>query len=42
MKRTLTEGSFLGVLATDRRMANNNGSGSTVGFDTRYRLNKKY
>ncbi|MBT4155169.1 MAG: carbohydrate binding family 9 domain-containing protein, partial [Candidatus Marinimicrobia bacterium] len=42
MKRTLNDGSFYGVLATDRRMANNNGSGSTVGFDTRYRLNKKY
>ena len=42
MKRTLNEGSFFGVLATDRRMVNNNGSGSVIGFDTRYRLSKKY
>ena len=41
-KRALNEGSFLGLIATDRRMVNNNGSGSVVGFDTRYRFNDKY
>ena len=41
-KRSLKEGSFLGLIATDRRMVNNNGSGSVVGFDTRYRFNDTY
>lgn len=42
MKRSINTGGFFGVLATDRRMIGNNGSGSTVGFDTRYRFNKTY
>jgi len=42
MKRTLNDGSFLGILATDRRMTDNDGSGSTMGFDTRYKFNKTY
>ena len=41
-KRALNEGSFLGLIATDRRMLDNNGSGSVLGFDTRYRFNDKY
>jgi hypothetical protein len=41
-KRALNDGSFLGLIATDRRMVNNNGSGSVVGFDTHYRFNDKY
>ncbi|MCS5624957.1 MAG: carbohydrate binding family 9 domain-containing protein, partial [Candidatus Marinimicrobia bacterium] len=35
-RRTLEEASFFGFLATDRRMVENEGSGSVVGFDTRY------
>ena len=41
-KRSLNEGSFLGLIATDRRMVDNQGSGSVVGFDTRYRFNDTY
>ncbi|MCS5621799.1 MAG: carbohydrate binding family 9 domain-containing protein, partial [Nitrospinaceae bacterium] len=41
-KRSLNEGSFLGFIATDRRMVDNQGSGSVVGFDTRYRFNDTY
>ena len=41
-KRSLNEGSFLGLIATDRRMVDNKGSGSVVGFDTRYRFNDTY
>ena len=41
-KRALNEGSFLGFIATDRRMLDNSGSGSVLGFDTRYRFNDKY
>ena len=41
-KRSLNEGSFLGLIATDRRMVDNQGSGSVVGFDTRYRFNDRY
>ena len=33
-KRTLEEASHFGILATDRRMVENDGSGSVVGFDT--------
>ena len=41
-RRTLEEASFFGILATDRRMIDNDGSGSVVGFDTRYKFNKTY
>ena len=41
-RRTLEEASHFGILATDRRMVNNDGSGSVVGFDTRYKFNKTY
>ena len=41
-KRSLNEGSFLGLIATDRRMVDNQGSGSVVGFDSRYRFNDTY
>jgi hypothetical protein len=41
-RRTLDEASFFGILATDRRMVNSDGSGSVVGFDTRYKFNKTY
>ena len=41
-KRTLEEASHFGILATDRRMVDNDGSGSVVGFDTRYKFNKTY
>lgn len=41
-KRSLKNGSFLGLLATNRRMIDNDGSGSVVGFDTRYRFNDTY
>jgi len=41
-RRTLEEASFFGILATDRRMVDNDGSGSVVGFDTRYKFNKTY
>ena len=41
-KRSLNEGSFLGFIATDRRMVDNQGSGSVVGFDSRYRFNDTY
>lgn len=41
-KRTLEEASHFGILATDRRMVGNDGSGSVVGFDTRYIFNKTY
>ena len=41
-RRTLDEASFFGFLATDRRMADGDGSGSVVGFDTRYKFNKTY
>lgn len=41
-KRALNEGSFLGLIATDRRRLDNSGSGSVLGFDTRYRFNDKY
>ena len=41
-KRTLEEASHFGILATDRRMVENDGSGSVVGFDTRYKFNKMY
>ena len=41
-RRTLDEASFFGILATDRRMVDNDGSGSVVGFDTRYKFNKTY
>jgi len=42
MKQSLNNGGFVGVLATDRRMDDSNGTGSVVGFDTRYRFNKMY
>jgi len=38
----LEEASHFGILATDRRMVNSDGSGSVVGFDTRYKFNKTY
>jgi hypothetical protein len=38
----LEEASHFGILATDRRMVNSEGSGSVVGFDTRYKFNKTY
>ena len=41
-RRTLEEASHFGILATDRRMVNSEGSGSVVGFDTRYKFNKTY
>ena len=41
-RRTLEEASHFGILATDRRMVNSDGSGSVVGFDTRYKFNKTY
>ena len=41
-KRSLNEGSFLGLVATNRKMIDNNGSGSIIGFDTRYRFNDTY
>ena len=41
-RRTLEEASHFGILATDRRMIDNDGSGSVVGFDTRYKFNKTY
>ena len=41
-RRTLEEASYFGILATDRRMVNSDGSGSVVGFDTRYKFNKTY
>ena len=41
-RRTLEEASYFGFLATDRRMVENEGSGSVVGFDTRYKFNKTY
>jgi len=41
-KRTLDGASFFGILATNRRMVGNDGSGSLVGFDTRYKFNKTY
>jgi len=41
-RRTLEEASHFGILATDRRMVDNDGSGSVVGFDTRYKFNKTY
>jgi len=41
-KQTLDEASFFGILATNRRMVQNDGSGSVVGFDTRYKFNKTY
>ena len=41
-RRTLEEASFFGILATDRRMADSDGSGSVVGFDMRYKFNKTY
>ena len=41
-RRTLDEASFFGFLATDRRMVDGDGSGSVVGFDTRYKFNKTY
>jgi len=41
-RRTLEEASYFGILATDRRMIDSNGSGSVIGFDTRYKFNKTY
>ena len=41
-RRTLEEASYFGILATDRRMVESDGSGSVVGFDTRYKFNKTY
>ena len=41
-RRTLEEASHFGILATNRRMVNNDGNGSVVGFDTRYKFNKTY
>lgn len=41
-RRTLEEASHFGILVTDRRMIDNAGSGSVVGFDTRYKFNKTY
>ncbi len=41
-RRTLDEASFFGLLVTDRRMVEGEGSGSVVGFDTRYKFNKTY
>lgn len=41
-KRSLDRGSYLGLLATNRQMLDNNGMGSVIGFDTRYRFNDMY
>ena len=41
-RRTLEEASYFGILATDRRMIDSDGSGSVIGFDTRYKFNKTY
>jgi len=41
-RRTLDEASFFGILGTYRRMVEGEGSGSVVGFDTRYKFNKTY
>ena len=41
-RRTLEEASYFGILGTDRRMVESDGSGSVVGFDTRYKFNKTY
>ncbi|MBT4064563.1 MAG: carbohydrate binding family 9 domain-containing protein [Candidatus Marinimicrobia bacterium] len=41
-KRSLDSGSYFGLLATNRQMMDNEGSGSVFGFDTRYRFNDMY
>jgi hypothetical protein len=41
-KRDVLEESFLGVLVTDRRMTDGNGSNTTYGVDTRLRLSEIY
>ncbi len=41
-KRSLDRGSYVGFLATNRRMMDNDGSGSVFGLDTRYRFNDMY
>ena len=41
-KRSLSEGSFIGLLGTNRQMIDNEGSGSVFGLDTRYRFNDIY
>lgn len=41
-KRSLENASFFGVLATNRKMLDNNGSGTVVGVDGRYRHNDMY
>ena len=41
-KRSLNQGSFLGLVATNRKMLDNEGSGTILGFDSRYRFNEKY
>ncbi len=41
-KRSLDQGSYVGFLATNRQMMDNEGSGSVFGLDTRYRFNDMY
>jgi hypothetical protein len=41
-KRTFGSSSYLGALITDRRLTDDNGSGSTFGIDSRVRLSNNY